>query len=402
MKKYIDKSRKELLQKIEWLEQKLDETRKLEQFLNAANQQLQANEQQLKAANQQLRATEQQLRASNQQLKAAEKEARTAKEMYKKSLLLRNAILESPQKIIVFALDAQYRYLDFTTLHKQTMKEIWGVDIQVGDRMLDFIKNADDRSKAKANFDRALRGEYFVLQEEYGDKQLKRTFYEDHYNPVFGPDGHKIIGVSVYVVEITRQKETEQRLQKQVQEYTALNKKYKLQNEKLNALNRQLQATERQLRTVNKQLAKREEILTEAQKIAELGHWELDLIHDSLSWSDETFRIFGFKPQEFDPSYPLFLERVHPDDRKKVDDAYNQSLKNRTDYEVEHRILLKSGEMKYVIEKCHTHYNNNGQPTHSIGTVLDVTRQKLTEEALRETMLQYQSIFNSTSDAMLI
>ncbi len=388
MKNSADLTKDALLQEIERLRKKLEKTESLRQNLNAANQQLQA--------------TEQQLRAANQQLKAAEEQALLAKENFKRSSLLRNAILESPQKIIVFALDKNYCYLDFTSSHKQTMKKIWGVDIRVGDNMLDFIKNENDRKKAKANFDRALKGEYFVLQEEYGDEHLQRTFYEDHYNPVYDHHKNEIIGLSVYVVEITQLKKVEQKLYEQFSKYTALNEKYKSQNETLHALNQQLQAADLQLRTANRQLAKREEILVEAQKIAHLGHWELDLISGKLYWSDETFRIFGLEPGEIETTYPAFLQFVHPDDREKVDQAYNNALKNKTDYEIEHRILLKSGEMKYVIEKCHTHYADTGEPTHSIGTILDITRQKQTEKALRESMEQYRSIFNSTTDGMLI
>ncbi len=196
--------------------------KKAEAELKAAFQQLSASEQQLRAANQQLEAAfqqlsanEQQLRATNQQLKAAEAEAQKAKEEFKQISVLRNAILESPQKIIVFALDTQYRYLDFTSSHRQTMKEIWGVDIKTGDNMLNFIQYEADREKAKANFDRALKGEHFVLEEEYGDENLKRSYYENHYNPVYDETGEKIIGVSVYVIDITRQKEIEQKLQEQ-------------------------------------------------------------------------------------------------------------------------------------------------------------------------------------------
>ncbi len=388
MKNNTTKTKEELLQEIEFLREKLEKTENLRQNLNAANQQLQA--------------AEQQLRAANQQLKAAEEQALRAKENFKRSSLLRNAILESPQKIIVFALDKNYRYLDFTTSHKQTMKQIWGVDIRIGDNMLGFIKNAKDRAKAKANFDRALKGEYFVLQEEYGDEHLRRTFYEDHYSPVYDYEKNEIIGLSVYVVEITQIKEAERKLYEQFSKYSALNKKYKSQNETLNALNQQLRAADLQLRAVNRQLAKREEILVEAQKIAHLGHWELDLTNEKLYWSDETYRIFGLKPQETETSYQAFLEFVHPDDRKKVDTAYKHALKNKTDYEVEHRIQLKTGEIKYVIEKCHTHYADSGEPTHSIGTILDITRQKQAETALRESMEQYRNIFNSTTDAMLI
>ncbi len=143
--------------------------------------------------------------------KKIEKELKESREEYKKISQLKRAILESPRGIIVFALDREYRYLDFTLLHKLTMKEIWEVDIEVGKSMLEYIRNERDRLKAKENFDRALRGESFVLYEEYGDEKLKRTFYEDRYSPIYD-DEENIIGVAVFVVDITELKRAEEAL----------------------------------------------------------------------------------------------------------------------------------------------------------------------------------------------
>ncbi len=163
------------------------------------------------------------------------------------------AILESPKGIIIFSLDYQYRYLYFTFLHKQTMKEIWGVDIKPGDNMLDYIENEEDRKKAKANFDRALTGESFILFEEYGNDKLKRVYYEDRYSPVYD-ENNNIIGLSVFVVDITMQKEASVKLQKQINRYVALNDRYRKLNNELSYMNQQLQATEQQLRATNQQL----------------------------------------------------------------------------------------------------------------------------------------------------
>ena len=77
------------------------------------------------------------------------------------------------------------------------MKHIWGVDIAVGNNMLDYIKNPDDLLKAKINFDRALSGESFILEEEYGDTELDRRYYEDVYSPIFDENG-KIIGLTLF------------------------------------------------------------------------------------------------------------------------------------------------------------------------------------------------------------
>jgi len=142
------------------------------------------------------------------QRKLSEEALVESQEKYYKLSWLKNAILESPDGVIVFALDKNYCYLDFTKLHAQTMKTIWGENIEVGSNMLSFIKDEEDKKKAKINFDKALTGEKFIVIEEYGDGNLKRTYYENRYNPLFD-NNNQIIGVAVFVIDITDRKQAE-------------------------------------------------------------------------------------------------------------------------------------------------------------------------------------------------
>ena len=123
--------------------------------------------------------------------------------------------------------------------------------------------------------------------------------------------------------------------------------------------------------------------LNEAQEIAKLGNWELDLINNQLYWSDEIYRIFEINPEEFGASYEAFLDTVHPEDREIVNNTFTESLKNKTNYCIEHRLLMKDGKVKYVREQGKSFYDANGKPIRSIGTVQDITERKHTEELLR-------------------
>ena len=140
--------------------------------------------------------------------------------------------------------------------------------------------------------------------------------------------------------------------------------------------------TERQ--KAEKDLLESERRLKRSQKIAHLGSWELDLIKNKLTWSDEIYRIFGLKPQEFDATYEAFLQAVHPDDRKAVDSAYSGSLhEGRDTYEIEHRVVRKStGEIRVVYEKCDHIRDKTGKIIRSIGMVQDITERKKAEEEL--------------------
>ncbi len=135
---------------------------------------------------------------------------------------------------------------------------------------------------------------------------------------------------------------------------------------------------------IEAELQRSEEHLKKAQEIAHLGSWELDLATNRLTWSDEVYRIFGLKPQQHSASYEAFLSRVHPDDRRLVDEAYAASLReNRDAFEIEHRVLGSDGEIRYVHEKCEHRRDTSGTIVGSAGMVHDITERRCAEEAQR-------------------
>jgi len=140
--------------------------------------------------------------------KQAEKELFESKIKEQKNAALLRSIMESPKGIVIFALDTNFCYTAFTIMHKNIMKTLWGVDIEPGMSILDVISNPPDREKARENFERVLRGEQFILIEEYGDTTKQRTWYEDRYNPIIDEAG-AITGLTVFVTDITERKHAE-------------------------------------------------------------------------------------------------------------------------------------------------------------------------------------------------
>ena len=147
-----------------------------------------------------------------------------------------------------------------------------------------------------------------------------------------------------------------------------------------------------------KHLLESQENLEEAQKLSNIGHWELDLVNNSLYWSDEVYRIFGLEPQEFGATYESFLTHIHPDDHELVNSAYTNSLESKSSYNIIHRVLTKQDEIKYVEERCTHKLDSEGNVVKSIGTVHDITQRIQYEKKLELA----SNVFRFSTDSIVI
>jgi two-component system sensor histidine kinase/response regulator len=151
-------------------------------------------------------------------------------------------------------------------------------------------------------------------------------------------------------------------------------------------------------RSMERALSTSAERLKEAQRIAQLGSWELDLRTGELIWSDEIFRLFEIDKNRFGATYEAFLGAIHPDDRDRVSQSYAHSLESRTPYEITHRLRMSDGRIKWVHERCASDFDAEGKPLRSVGTVQDVTAQKLNEAALIEAKQSAESASRAKSE----
>ena len=129
-----------------------------------------------------------------------------------------------------------------------------------------------------------------------------------------------------------------------------------------------------------------------AEQLSGLGAWEHDITNDELFWSDETYRILGFDPKEIEPSYEILMDRIHSEDRERVNRAFSESLKNRTPYEAIYRLELPDGELKYVEAQANHFYNDAGEPILTIGTNQNVTRRELEKQEIEESLEEKQTL----------
>lgn len=138
-----------------------------------------------------------------------------------------------------------------------------------------------------------------------------------------------------------------------------------------------------ELRRSEERLLASEARLNEAQHLAHIGSWELDIANDHLDWSDETYQIFETDRHVFGGTFEAFIDLVHPDDRDLVRQVYTASIEKDPSYELVHRLLTRDGRVKYLLERCRTIYSEDGTPLRSLGSVQDITAVKQAEQQIR-------------------
>jgi len=131
-------------------------------------------------------------------------------------------------------------------------------------------------------------------------------------------------------------------------------------------------------------LRRSENYLAEAQKLTQSGSWAWNVRTRDVFWSQEMFRIFDYEPGSVKPTMDLFLERVHPEDRARVEERAKaeSTNKNMGDSEGDYRIILNDGTIKHLHSIAHSVLDEFGEITEVIGTTMDVTEQHRARTAL--------------------
>jgi hypothetical protein len=145
-------------------------------------------------------------------------------------------------------------------------------------------------------------------------------------------------------------------------------------------------------------LRESENRLKDAQRIALLGNWELNLLTNELLWSDEIYRIFEISTEKFGASYEAFLNAIHPEDRFAFNRAYTASIVNQIPFEIVHRLVMPDGRVKHVYNRCENMYTAAGLPLRSVGTMQDITELRNMQEQARR---QQQQLIQSEKMASL-
>jgi PAS domain S-box-containing protein len=143
-------------------------------------------------------------------------------------------------------------------------------------------------------------------------------------------------------------------------------------------------------------LVRSEAYLTETQKLTHTGSWAWDARSQKVVYcSEEMFRIYGLDPQQDLPTRKNFRQRVHPEDRNRVDERFARVVNEKVDSFDEYRVVLPDGTVKHVNSSGHPVLDGNGEFIEFIGTATDVTDRKRAEEALRESEYKLRQIIDT-------
>jgi PAS domain S-box-containing protein len=143
-------------------------------------------------------------------------------------------------------------------------------------------------------------------------------------------------------------------------------------------------------------------MLTRTEGIAHIGSWEWDIATDTVTWSDELFRIFQRDPKEGAPSFAEHPAFYHPDDFALLRQAVEVAVASGTPYKLELRAIRKDGETRVCMARGAVETAPGGKPVGLFGSLQDITERKYAEEALKESELKFKSIVEHVSDIFFI
>lgn len=151
-----------------------------------------------------------------------------------------------------------------------------------------------------------------------------------------------------------------------------------------------------------KALQESEERLRLALDAASMGTWDWNLVTGKITWSANHEAHFGFVPGTFDGTYEAFLSCIHPEDREFVIESLNRTLNYGENYDIEFRIIVVEGSIRWAGSKGQVFYNEIGQPVRMAGIDLDITQRKRTEAALQKSEKRFRQIFQEASFSIAV
>lgn len=252
--------------------------------------------------------------------------------------LFRTIFADSPE-VTNFTLDREYRYLSFNKKHQERMKDIFDVEISQGMSILSALGGHAFKNNIKANCDRVLTGESFVLIDEYKVDEGNSLYWQGFWSPSLSNTG-KVQSISCFMISISKLIQAEKALKDSAY------------------------------------------LLRESERVSQIGSFIMNYKTGFFTCSEELHRILGI-----DKSYPHTLEGwhrlVHPDWRERVDAHFQEIFAQRKLFDYEYPILrFANGEECWIHGLGEIEGDMNNEPLRMIGTIQDVTHRKNAQDRI--------------------
>lgn len=254
------------------------------------------------------------------------------------------ALLDSSPQAI-YLLDKSMRLVMCNAVARKDVRNTLITELKAGMNFLDLISK-DKEEQFREQHKRAMNGETILCEDGHGD-----YWHEVSLRPVLGPD-NRVLAVALSVLNISERK--------------------------------------RALETIKRN----EEQLARAQKLAQLGNWELDMEHDQIIWSDSVYDIYGVSKMSFIPSRHNFMHFVPEEEQAYIVEAIEAASKNHQILSIEHTIVRPDGQKRTVYEIGEPEYDAKGRLVRFHGSVQDITDRKRTEQEA----LKAKNLLQSTLD----
>ncbi|MBI5674788.1 MAG: PAS domain S-box protein [Nitrospirae bacterium] len=148
-------------------------------------------------------------------------------------------------------------------------------------------------------------------------------------------------------------------------------------------------------------LREKELLLSDSQQIAHIGSWKYDMT-GRITWSDETYRIYGVSPNTFTPTPESFINLIHPDDRPAMQAWLNDCLSGGKPGELEFRSILPDGTVRFIMGRGELKYDAENRPTYMSGTAQDITERKKMDEQIFQIKQDWEDTFNILTDMITV
>jgi PAS domain S-box-containing protein len=300
---------------------------------------------------------------------------------------LSSAVEQSPSSVIIADLNGKIEYVNpkFSDLTGYSLEEVLGHSMSI-------LKSGETTDAEYKELWKCITAGHVWRGEFHNRKKNGELYWEAaSISPVKNSEGE----VTHYIAlkeDITRRRQNEAELAEYRENLEVLVEKRSRELHK--------EALERQ--KAEGSLVESERRMKMAQSVGKVGTWDWNIVTGELVWSDEIYNLFGLVPGTVTPTFELFSDYVHPDDRELMQSSVAEAVEKRRTYRLDVRFINEDGGERVGEARGEVKYAPDGTPLRMLGTFHDITERKRAEGELQKAFSLNVATLESTTDGILV